>query len=104
MTFIPNDEKDNLILTKDGARLELDFASELQENLFPQVDELLLKARKASAVFTQYSQEMVDKIVYTVVRAAIAHSSEFAKLAVEETRMGLFEDKILKNIVASEFL
>ncbi len=71
---------------------------------FPQVDELLLKARRAAAIFTQYSQEQVDKIIYSVVRSALVHARDFAKLAAEETRMGIFEDKVLKNLVASEFL
>ncbi|MBI2996113.1 MAG: bifunctional acetaldehyde-CoA/alcohol dehydrogenase [Candidatus Melainabacteria bacterium] len=76
----------------------------IQEEFFPNVDELLLKARRACAVFTQYTQEQVDKIVLNVTKAAINHSKDFAKLAACETRMGLFEDKVLKNIVASEFL
>ena len=103
MAYHPNDKHNNSIL-EEPTRLDLDIASELQENTFPNVDQLLAKARFASAVFTQYSQEQVDKIVYAVVRAAINHSKDFAKLAAEETRMGLFEDKVLKNIVASEFL
>ena len=101
MSFLPKEE--NIILTTEP-RLNLDLTSTFSEDYFPQVDELLSKARKAAAVFTQYTQEQADKIVYAVVRIAIAHSREFAKLAREETRMGLFEDKILKNIVASEFL
>ena len=108
MVFIPEDKHQNIILTTESAKLNLDNIDLSllleEEEIFPQVDELLLKARRACAVFTQYSQEMVDKIVYAVVRAAIAHSRESAKLAALETRMGLFEDKILKNIVASEFL
>ncbi|MBI3590262.1 MAG: bifunctional acetaldehyde-CoA/alcohol dehydrogenase [Candidatus Melainabacteria bacterium] len=104
MVFSPQDKHENFVLDTEATRLNFDFISELQEDSFPHVDQLLLKARKASAVFTQYTQGQVDKIVYAVVRAALEHSREFAKLAVEETRMGLFEDKILKNIVASEFL
>ena len=107
MAFIPEDKHTNITLSTEPAKLNLDnidLSSVVEEDIFPQVDDLLLKARMSSAVFTQYSQEMVDKIVYAVVRAALSHSKELAKLAAEETRMGLFEDKILKNIVASEFL
>lgn len=93
---------------KEVPILDIGIPVEADENLgedtFPIVDDLLMQARRACAVFTQYSQSKVDNIVYSVVKAAIKHSREFAKLAVEETRMGLFEDKILKNIVASEFL
>lgn len=105
MAFIEKDQKENLIFEANlTPRLDIDLASELKENYFPQVDEILICARKASAVFTQYNQEQVDNIVFNVVKAAISHSRDFAKLAAEETRMGLFEDKVLKNIVASEFL
>ena len=104
MVFLPKENSESFTLKTDTQRLDLDLVSELVENSYPQVDELLSKARYAAAVFTQYSQEKVDKIVYAVVCAAIKHAREFAKLACEETRMGLFEDKNLKNIVASEFL
>ena len=102
MSYLSKD--DDLLLKTNNRILDLNFAVELKERYFPQVDELLEKARKASAVFTQYSQGKVDKIVFAVAQAAITHSKEFAKLAASETRMGLYEDKILKNIVASEFL
>ncbi len=107
MNFSPEERHKNIILSAELAKEDLDvvrYPDDLEEDCFPQVDELMFKARRACAVFTQYSQEMVDKIVYAVVRAAINSSKELAKLAVEETRMGLYEDKILKNIVASEFL
>ena len=81
MPFIPEDKYQNTILSTESAGLNLDnldLLDILEEDVFPQVDDLLLKARRACAVFTQYSQEMVDKIVYTVVRAALAHSREFA--------------------------
>lgn len=95
MSFVP---------ASGSLNLDLDLLSTLEINSFPQVDELLARARRASAVFTQYSQDTVDKIVYEVARTAIEHAKNFAKLAVNETRMGLYEDKVLKNIVASEFL
>jgi acetaldehyde dehydrogenase/alcohol dehydrogenase len=83
---------------------QTELSTEYKQELFPQVDEILIKSRRAAAVFTQYSQEQVDKIVYAVARVALSHSREFAKLAAEETKMGVFEDKVLKNLVASEFL
>ena len=108
MSSLPKENHEDLLLANGSAKLNLtnlDFSSVLlsTEN-FLHVDELLSKARKASAVFTQYNQEKVDQIVYAVVRAALAHSKDFAKLAVEETKMCLYEDKILKNMVASELL
>lgn len=72
-----------------------------------QVDErannLVRQARLAAAVFTQYSQEQVDRIVKAMTIAAMENAALLAKLAHEETRMGVTEDKLLKNFVASEF-
>lgn len=66
-------------------------------------NDLVRQARMAAAVFTQYSQEQVDKIVKAMTIAAIENAAMLARYAHEETRMGLTEDKILKNYVASEF-
>lgn len=71
--------------------------------LMDQVNSLARKARLAAAVFTQYSQEQVDAIVKAMTIAAIDAAHELALAAIEETKMGLLEDKILKNLVASEF-
>ena len=71
--------------------------------LLDQVNSLARKARLAAAVFTQYSQEQVDAIVKAMTIAAIDAAQELAVAACEETKMGLVEDKILKNLVASEF-
>jgi acetaldehyde dehydrogenase/alcohol dehydrogenase len=68
------------------------------------VANLTRQARLAAAVFTQYSQEQVDKIVKAMAVAAIENAHIFAQAACEETRMGVVEDKILKNLVASEYL
>lgn len=105
MSFLEQDHNEGLLTgAKDSTKLDLNILTEIQEDVFPHVDELLFKAKKAAAVFTQYSQNSVDKIVFNVFKIAMAHTRDFAKLAVDETRMGLFEDKVLKNIVASEFV
>lgn len=67
------------------------------------VEGLVKKARLAAAVFTQYSQEDVDQIVKAMTLAAIESAAKLAMAAREETRMGVVEDKVLKNLVASEF-
>ncbi len=71
--------------------------------LSERANNLVRRARLAAAVFTQYSQEQVDKIVRAMTLAAIDAAHTLAIAAHEETRMGLVEDKILKNLVASEF-
>ncbi|HEY9775688.1 MAG TPA: bifunctional acetaldehyde-CoA/alcohol dehydrogenase [Planktothrix sp.] len=67
------------------------------------VNSLVRRARLAAAVFTQYSQEDVDRIVRAMTIAALESIEQLAIHAHEETRMGLIEDKVLKNFVASEF-
>lgn len=62
------------------------------------------KAKAAAAIFAQLSQEHVDKIVYEVCKAAFDNRVMLAKLAVEETQLGKFEDKVIKNVVASQFI
>ncbi len=71
--------------------------------LMDQVNSLARKARLAAAVFSQYSQEQVDNIVKAMTIAAINAAQDLAVSACEETKMGLVEDKIQKNLVASEF-
>jgi acetaldehyde dehydrogenase / alcohol dehydrogenase len=76
-----------------------------QEALLTQrANHLVRQARLAAAVFTQYSQAQVDKIVKAMTTAAIENAPKLALMAHQETRMGVTEDKILKNLVASEFL
>lgn len=71
--------------------------------LMERVNHLVRQARLAAAVWTQYSQEQVDNIVKAMTVAAIENVHKLAIAAHEETRMGMIEDKILKNFVASEF-
>lgn len=72
-------------------------------SLNERVNTLVRRARLAAAVFTQYSQEDVDRIVKAMTIAALEACEQLAIAAHEETRMGLIEDKVLKNFVASEF-
>ncbi len=65
---------------------------------------LVEQARVAAAVFTQYTQEDVDRIVKPMVLAGLEKAQYLAALAVEETRIGVLEDKAIKNMVATEFV
>src|SRR5215207_8409231 len=49
-------------------------------------------------------QERVDRIVRALVIAGLEHAVELARLAMEETQFGVFEDKVIKNYIATEFL
>ncbi len=60
--------------------------------------------REAQRVFATYTQEQVDKIFYAAAMAANKQRIALAKMAVEETGMGIVEDKIIKNHYASEYI
>lgn len=64
---------------------------------------LVSQARTAAAVFTQFTQEDVDRIVKSMVLAGLGNAQYLARLAVEETRLGVMEDKVIKNMTATEF-
>ncbi len=61
------------------------------------VSEIIEKARKAQKEFEKYSQEQVDLVVRAVGKAVYDNGEELAKMAVEETKMGSYEDKVMKN-------
>jgi acetaldehyde dehydrogenase / alcohol dehydrogenase len=67
------------------------------------LERLVNQARTAAAVFTQFSQEDVDRIVKPMVLAGLEQAQHLARLAVEETKLGVVEDKVLKNMCATEF-
>ena len=68
------------------------------------LENLVSQARVAAAVFTQFTQQDVDHIVKPMVLAGLEHAQYLAGLAVEETRLGVMEDKVIKNMVACEFV
>ena len=68
------------------------------------VDEILSRASQAAAVFSQYNQADTDKIVEAVHRVALANRVRLAKMAVEETGIGNWQDKVVKNFVAAEIV
>ena len=80
----------------DGAALVVRSAGELSEKLA-----LMREAQKVYATFTQ---EQVDEIFYQASMAANKARIPLAKMAVEETGMGLVEDKVIKNHYASEYI
>lgn len=61
-------------------------------------------SRKAQEEFSTFTQEQVDKIFYEASKAANEARLELARMAVEETKMGVMEDKIVKNNFASEMI
>ena len=62
---------------------------------------LLSRVRAAQEVYATFSQEQVDAIFRAAATAANAARIELAEMAVQETGMGVFEDKVLKNHYAA---
>ena len=62
------------------------------------------KVRKAQQEFAKYTQEQVDKIFQAAAIAANQNRIPLAKMAVEETGMGVVEDKVIKNHYAAEYV
>ncbi len=68
------------------------------------LDRLIEKVATAQAEYATFSQERVDEIFQAAATAANGGRIELAKMAVEETGMGIFEDKVLKNHYAAEYI
>ena len=68
------------------------------------LEERLAGVREAQRILAAYTQEQVDKIFTAAALAANKARIPLAKLAVEETGMGIVEDKVIKNHYASEYI
>ena len=68
------------------------------------IDSLVERAKVASKKFNELNQEEVDRIVKAMAMAAIENHMKLAKMAVLETKRGIYEDKITKNMFASEYI
>ncbi len=85
-------------------RFQVPLSTEsLSEERIAYLERLVRQAKTAAAVFTQFSQEEVDGIVKAMVLAGLDQAQPLARLAVEETKLGVMEDKVIKNMVATEF-
>jgi len=86
-------------------RVQIPLAVEtLSEERIAYLERLVSQARTAAAVFTQFTQEDVDRIVKAMALAGLDRAQHLARLAVEETKLGVLEDKVIKNMVATEFV
>lgn len=80
---------------------------EVKPQIVDSVDALLVKMEEIKAaqrIFASYTQEQVDRIFYAAASAADKQRIPLAKMAVEETGMGIVEDKVIKNNYASEYI
>jgi len=73
-------------------------------NVSHQIDELVSRAQRALEKFMTYDQEKIDAIVKAMALAGLDDHMRLAKMAVEETGRGVYEDKITKNIFSTEYI
>ena len=77
---------------------------EQEQKVKQMIDELMEKAKIASQEYLKLNQEQVDNIIKAMSMAGLEHHMELAKMAVEETGRGIYEDKITKNMFATEYI
>lgn len=69
-----------------------------------EVDILVSRAHQALKEFESYTQEQIDVIVKAMAFAGVAKRLDLAKQAIDETAMGVFEDKVTKNLFSTEYI
>ena len=75
-----------------------------KQDVTEMVDLLVENGLKALAEFRSFDQEMINEIVKEMALAGLDQHMPLAKLAVEETGRGVYEDKIIKNMFATEYV
>ena len=75
-----------------------------QTTVTKMVDDLVEKGLKALARMRELDQESINVIVKEMALAGLDQHMPLAKMAVEETKRGVYEDKIIKNMFATEYV
>ena len=81
-----------------------EITEEEKNEINDMINDLMEKAKKASEEYLKLDQDQVDNIVQAMSMAGLEHHMELAKMAVEETGGGIYEDKITKNMFATEYI
>ena len=68
------------------------------------IDDLVEKAKKASEEYVKLDQDQVNNIIKAMSMAGLERHMELAKMAIDETHRGIYEDKITKNMFATEYV
>lgn len=74
------------------------------EGVAKMIDDLVTRGQRALKEFDKFDQEAIDMIVKEMALAGLDRHMELAKLAVEETKRGVYEDKMIKNMFATEYV
>ncbi|WP_172250276.1 bifunctional acetaldehyde-CoA/alcohol dehydrogenase [Saccharibacillus deserti] len=68
------------------------------------IQKLIDNAKKAQEAFMQMDQQQIDTVVQAMALAGLDKHMYLAKIAIEETKRGVYEDKITKNLFATEYI
>ncbi|MCH5348658.1 MAG: bifunctional acetaldehyde-CoA/alcohol dehydrogenase [Oscillospiraceae bacterium] len=79
-------------------------AKENNVNTEEMINELVSNAKKALDEYMKLDQQQVDTIAEAMALAGLSAQGELAKMAVEETGRGIYEDKVTKNIFSTEYI
>ena len=74
------------------------------QNEIRELDNLIEKVKEAQKIYSKFSQNEVDKIFFYAAKKANEMRIPLAQMAIDETKMGIMEDKVIKNHFASEFV
>ena len=88
-------------MSKDAKKVK---ATNQEFNVENMIDDLVRKANIAKEEMLKLDQEATDKIVEAMAKAGLDKHIELARLAVNETGRGIFEDKVTKNMFATEYI
>ena len=81
-----------------------DLSEQEEKRIEEMIDDLVKRAKKASEEYLKLDQDTVDNITKAMSMAGLENHMKLAKMAVEETGRGIYEDKITKNMFATEYI
>ena len=81
-----------------------EVSEEEKQRIKQMVDSLVERAKIASQEYLSLDQEQVNRIIKAMAMAGLENHMKLAKMAIEETKRGIYEDKITKNMFATEYV
>ena len=81
-----------------------EITPEEKDRIKQMVDDLVERAKIASKEYMKLDQETINQIIKKMSMAGLENHMKLAKMAVEETGRGIYEDKITKNMFATEYI
>jgi len=81
-----------------------EITAEEKDRIAQMIDDLVARAKVASEEYMKLDQETINNIIKKMSMAGLENHMKLAKMAVEETGRGIYEDKITKNMFATEYI